>query len=258
MRYIFNTNLKFLKMKTNKFSLTVLLIAAIFLTTTGISQEKKSYTMVELTYMLPKIGMEKAFVNSVKEHNKKFHSQDPYIASLDRIATGKYTGWYVWIMGSTTFSQLDNRPSKGAHEDHWNKTVSPTVKKYGMTEYWRLNDKLSFKANDIKPPLENIWFIKVKKGNYYRFKDVIKKFTAAFEKKGDNFFIYNNQFNQDDGRDVAIVWTMNSWADMDDDSSIKKYYEEVNGEGSWLNAIKEWEAVTESIKSEVWEISIDK
>jgi hypothetical protein len=236
-----------------------MLIGVLLVTTSGISQEKKSYQMVEITYMMPKIGMEKAFVKAVKEHNQKFHNQAPYTASLDRIATGRYTGWFVWVMGSTTFSQLDTRPNKGAHNDNWDKTISPLVKKYGMTEYWKMNAKLSFKANDKAPAIENIWFLKVKNGNYYRFKDVIKKFKDAFKKKGDNFFIYDNQFSQDDGRDVAIVWTLNSWADMDDeDGGIKKYYEEVNGEGSWTSAIKEWEAVTESIKSEVWEIGVDK
>jgi hypothetical protein len=237
-----------------------MLLGVLLITNTGISQEKKSYQMVEITYMMPKVGMEKAFVKAVKEHNQKFHNQDPYSASLDRIATGKYSGWFVWVMGPTTFSQLDNRPSKGAHEDHWNKTISPLVKKYGRTEYWRNNKKLSFKANDNRPPLENIWFVEVKRGEYYRFKDLISKFTEAFKKKGDdNFFMYNNQFNQDDGRDVAFVWTLNSWADMDDDDGgVKKYYEELNGEGSWENAMKEWQAVTESIKSEVWEISVDK
>jgi len=246
-------------MRTNKLWLSIMLIGVLLITNTGISQEKKSYQMVELTYMMPKIGMEKAFVKAVKEHNQKFHSQDPYKASLDRIATGHYTGWYVWVMGPTMFNQLDARPSKGAHNDDWDKNVSPTVKKYGMVEYWKQNTKLSFKANDNAPAIENIWFIKVKDGSYYRFKDIIKKFKDAFEKKGDNFFIYDNQFRQDDGRDVAIVWTMNSWADMDDDDGgIKKYYEEVNGEGSWINAIKEWEAVTKSIKSEIWEIGVDK
>ena len=246
-------------MRTNKLGLSILLIAVLLMIKTAISQEKKSYQMVELTYMMPKLGMENDFVKAIKEHNKKFHSQKPYTASLDRIATGHYAGWFVWVMGSTTFSELNARPSKGAHNEDWDKNVSPTVKKYGMVEYWRKNDKLSFKADDTPPALENIWFIKIKDGNYYRFKDVIKKFKDAFEKKGDNFFIYNNQFSQDDGRDVAIVWTMKSWADMDaDDGGIKKYYEEVNGEGIWVNALKEWEAVTESIKSEVWEINVAK
>jgi len=247
-------------MRTNKFSLTILLIAAILLTTTGIAQEKKSYTMVELTYMLPKIGMEKAFVKAVKEHNQKFHTQDPYNAQLDRIATGNEAGWYVWIMGSTTFSQLDGRPTKGAHEDHWDKTVSPTVKKYGRTEYWRFNDKLSFNPDKSNAKLENIWITDLEDDTYYRFKDLMGKIKKAFEKKGeDNFLIYQNQFTVGDGRDIAFVWGLKNWAEMDDDDpGIKKDYESIYGKGSWESAMKEWRAITKSFKSEMWEIAVDK
>ena len=247
-------------MKTSKFWLSMIIIGALLITTTGISQEKKSYVMVELSYMLPKIGMEKAFIKAVKEHNEKFHAQDPYAAHLDRIATGSDSGWFVCIMGPTMFSQLDARPSKGTHEDHWDKTVSPTVAKYGRTEYWRYNEKLSFKPNSDLPKLENIWFVDIEDGSSYRFKDLIGKIKKAFEKRADdNLLVYENQFDANDGRSIAFVWTLNSWAELDeDDGGIKKDYEEINGEGSWKNAMDEWRAIVKSIKSEVWEIDIAK
>ncbi|MEX1381803.1 MAG: hypothetical protein AB1Z17_00260, partial [Lutibacter sp.] len=62
----------------------------------------------------------------------------------------------------------------------------------------------------------------------------------------------------DEGRDVAIVWTFNNWAEMDEDNGgIKKYYEEIYGEGSWVNALKDWDNSIDSINSQVWRIGVN-
>ena len=128
-----------MKTKATLLSLLFLSVALLSSSTTFAQDEKESYSMVEITFMLPKIGMEKNFENSVKEHNAKYHKDGPFRASLDYILTGKEAGWYVWIMGPCTFSNLDNRPEDDAHRAHWDKNVSPTVAKYGRTEYWRYN-----------------------------------------------------------------------------------------------------------------------
>ena len=110
-------------MKTKRNLLASLLIAALLLTATGIAQEKekKSYDMAEITFMLPKIGMEKAFVKAVTAHNNLYHKEGPYQAHLDNVLTGKEAGWFVWIMGPCTFTDLDSRPGEGAHTAHWDK-----------------------------------------------------------------------------------------------------------------------------------------
>ena len=77
-------------------------------------------------------------------------------------------------------------------------------------------------------------------------------------KKGDDDMqVYQNQFGESNGRDIAIVWGMKNWADMDDDGeSIKKYYEEINGEGSWSSFMDEWEEIVTSMTSQLWKIGI--
>jgi len=71
--------------------------------------------------------------------------------------------------------------------------------------------------------------------------------------------VYNNQFSDDEGRDVAIIWDMKNFAEMDkDDESIKKEFEEINGEGSWENMLDEWEEITVKINSQLWENNIAK
>jgi hypothetical protein len=249
-------------MKT-KTSFIAVLICAIMLTTPAVNaqEEEKSYAMAEITYMLPKIGMEKDFEAAVKGHNEMYHKEVPFKASLDYILTGKGTGWYVWIMGPCTFSDLDNRPIGDAHRAHWDKNVSPKVAKYGRTEYWKYNEKLSYSGDSPESPkFENIWFVDVKRSQNYKFNEFIEKVKKAHEKWGEgNFRIYNNQFIDGSGRDVAIVWAFNNWAEMDkDDGGIKKPFEEIYGEGSWNNALKDWEGSTESINSQLWRIGVNK
>jgi len=247
-----------------KSNLIATLVFAIMVTTFTVNaqEEKESYSMVEVTYMQPKIGMEKAFEAAVKSHNEKYHKEGVFKASLDMIITGKEAGWYVWIMGPCTFTDLDARPDNAAHANDWDKNVSPTVLEYGRNEFWRYNKKLSYRKDGTTdtPKLENIWFIDVKKGQDYKFNEFMEKVKKAHEKRGEgNLNVYNNQFRDGEGRDVAIVWTLNNWAEMDEDNGgIKKHFEEIYGEGSWANALKDWEKSTESIMSQMWRIGVNK
>ncbi|GGK59748.1 MULTISPECIES: hypothetical protein [Flavobacteriaceae] len=249
-----------MRTKTN---LIATLVFALMVTTFTVNaqEEKESYAMVEVTYMKAKIGMEKAFEAAVKSHNEKYHKEGVFKASLDLIITGKETGWYAWIMGPCTFSDLDKRPNDSAHGNDWDKNVSPNVLEYGRNEFWRYNSKLSYSGNSPdSPKLENIWFIDLKKGQGYKFREFIEKVKKAHEKRGEGSLnVYNNQFRDDEGRDVAIVWGYNNWAEMDDDNGgIKKYYEEIYGEGSWTNALKDWDNSIDSINSQVWRIGVNK
>ncbi len=243
-------------MRTSKNLLAAILIVALLLTTNGIAQEKEkeTYGMAEITYMLPKIGKEKAFVKSVNAHNDKYHAEAPHASYLDNILTGKEAGWYVWIMGPCTFTDLDSRPEGGAHDDDWTNNVAPNVHKYGRTEYWRFNEKLSFIANDTPPKLETLWVLDIKRGDFYRFKALMTKIQATHAKRGtDNIKVYSNQFYANDGREVVIVWDAQNWADFDsDDGSIKKDFEELHGEGTWQNILDEWNDIVVSLNSQVW------
>jgi len=242
-------------MKTKTYLFALVLVASFLFSSSVIAQEK--YGMAEVIFILPKIGMEKAFENAIKEHNNAYHKEGPYKAQLDNIITGKHAGWYAWIMGPCTFTDLDARPVSDAHDKHWAQKVSPTVAEYGSTEYWKHNPKLSYQSGTETPKLEEIWFIDLKKGDYYRFKALMTKIKGAFEKKGEgNMQVYDNQFNENNGRDVAVVWGMDNWAELDKDSSIKKTYEEINGEGTWQNAMDEWNEITESIVRQMWKIGI--
>lgn len=244
-------------MKAKKIGLSIMLCGIMLFAFTGISQEKEDYQMAEITFMLPKIGMEKAFEDAVKEHNTKFHKEAPYKANLDYILTGEETGWYVWLMAPCTFTDLDKRPNNETHRAHWDKTISPLIKKYGRTEYWRFNNKLSHVTSGNAPKLETIWMFDIKEGDYYRFQALIEKVKEAHKKKGDEFSVYINQFSEGNGRQIALVWPHKNWADLDiEDGGIKTTYEEINGEGSWANLLDEWREITTSFSAQLWKIGI--
>lgn len=251
------TNQNFI-MKTKNYVFASILLVSLLFSTSNIAQEKETYGMAELSFMMPKVGMETAFENAVKEHNNMYHKDGPYKASLDKIITGKQAGWYAWLMGPCTFTDLDKRPVSAAHDKHWDDKVTPTIAKYGSNEYWKHNPKLSYQSGSEGAKLEEIWFLDLKRGDYYRFKELMTKIKGAFEKKGDgHMHVYENQFGENNGRDVAVVWGMNGWSDFDkDNGGIKKEYEEMNGEGTWQNAMDEWEEITESIVRQVWKIGI--
>jgi hypothetical protein len=214
--------------------------------------QSEAYRMVELSYMKAKPGMYSKFEAAVKAHNEKYHKEGKYGSALYSIVTGNEAGWYVWTMGPCTFTDLDGRPAAGAHEDDWNKTIEPLIAEYGRTEYWKWNDKMSFRVeNDNK--MIQLWWVDITKGEYYRFKAFMEKIKAVHEKQNDAISVYDNQFNQNDGRDVVIVWSMENWASMDkDDWKMKTEFEAMYGEGSWELAIEEWKDVVNSRVEEVW------
>ena len=216
------------------------------------AQDEGKYRMVELSYMKAKIAMEDKFEAAVKTHNEKYHKEGKYAASLYAVSTGNEAGWYVWAMGPITFTDLDSRPGKGDHIKDWQKNVAPYVADYGRVEYWRWSESLSnWKESDEK--MINLWWVDIERGEYYRFKSFMKKVVPIFKDKDDEMNVYNSAFNQGDGRDVAMVWPMENWASMDvEDWNMKEEYDKMYGEGSWDNALEEWEDFVAGMVSEVW------
>jgi len=82
------------------------------------------------------------------EHNQKFHAEGPYSAAVYYLMTGQYSGQYQWIMGPTTFTQLDGRPADAAHGSDWANRVVAHAEVH-ETEYWRRIDDLSYTPEDM-------------------------------------------------------------------------------------------------------------
>lgn len=241
-------------MKTNNLSSSALLIFAMLISYSGFTQDDNSYAMSVVVYMDVKVGMEKDFEEAVLEHNKNFHNAAPNLGHLSQIMSGSDAGTYAWIMAPCTFTDLDGMKLGDDHDKHWDDKVVPSIKKYGAQEYWKFNEKLSYQPEgDRENAFSEIWIVDLKRGDYYRFKALMGMINDAFEKQGTGSIrVYDNQFNGNDGRDVALVFDMENLAQMDEDSSIKNTYEELHGDGSWDTMLDEWSEITVAINSQLW------
>ncbi len=234
--------------------LAVLLIALMCTPIMSYAQEEKEKDiLVELTYMLPKIGMEKKFVEAVKAHNAKFHPDGAYNSQLFYIEVGHEAGWFVWAMGTFTYTDLDGAPGQGEHADDWAKRVAPYVAEYGRTEIWEYAKGLS-NSNGKDEPMQSLWVLDIESGEYYRFKSFMEKVKKIHEDKNEEIQVWFNQFDTGENRDVALSFSMENWASLDkDDWKMSEAFDAEYGEGAWENALKEWRAVVASRTQAIWQ-----
>lgn len=243
-------------MKTNNlfFSALILLMS---LAPLPLTSQEGNNNLSQLVYMLPKVGEENLFTNAVKVHNELYHQTVPFKASLNMVMTGEEAGWYVWVMGPTNFTNLDNRPSGDAHDSHWDKTVAPHIKKYGRTEYWGFNEKLSYvsiPAEDVK--YATVFFYQVKRGiGNEPLTEFFERFKNACEKKGVDVREYYSRFGTSNAnRSLALAFSHTKLADLDVNNWVNKEYEALYGEGSWQESFKLWREYFPVINRELWKI----
>jgi hypothetical protein len=227
----------------------LLLFAPAFL----IAQEAEDKTqLVELVFIKVKMGSEEKFEAAILAHNKKYHADGPYQSSLSIVETGEEAGTYVWSMGSMTYTELDARPGKGEHQKDWMKTIAPFIESYGRSEIWSRNKKLTHSKSG-EYALEEIWFLDIKGEEYYRFKSFLTNIQKIMKAKDAPIGVYNNEFSQNNGRDVAMVFPMANWAEYDKQEwNMKDEYEKEFGPNSWSDAMREWDQVVKTMSREVW------
>lgn len=218
----------------------------------ALSQESNTdYGMVQLSTMKCKIGSYDAFETAVKKHNAKYH-KDKYAANLWTINTGQNTGTYVWSMGLLTFTDMDGAPGKGDHGKDWTENIEIHIQDYGVTEFWKLNKKLSY-SNDKMEKKQTVWLLDIKSDNYHRFEEFMKKVLVINKKNDNEIVVWNNQYTEDDGRDVAITFTYDKYAELDiTEWKMKDEYDKEYGDGSWTKALKDWNDFVVSMKRSQW------
>lgn len=219
---------------------------------TAQEEEQPKSQIVELVYIKPMKGKEEMLKKAVEEHNEKYHSKAPYGAGLYAIATGNEAGWMVWAMGPFSYTELDGAPGEGEHMKNWRSTVDPFVAEYGRTEHWRFNKSLSH-SDDKSQNYDVLWFMDIESNEYYRFKEFMTKAQKVMAENNKEMEVWNNEFTQGDGRDVAMIFSFDKWGERDlRDFNLKTEYEKEYGEGSWKNAMEEWDDFVKGLKIEVW------
>ena len=225
--------------------LMLLAMVATMFTMTGYTQaDSDSEQLVfEVLYILPEKGMEDKFEAGISAHDLKYHPEGPYGVGMHKIMYGEKAGWYVWVMGPTTYGSLDTRPDKeNGHMEDWKKNVDPYVAQYGYSGLWNFNSKLSYGMDILmKNKYFEHWGVDLKPNQYYRFKGIIGKLQKVYESLGTTaFIVVENTLHQADGPDVALMWSFNSFGDWQKDPGPKAEYEKLYGANSWQNMIDEW------------------
>lgn len=203
---------------------------------------QSDYLQFEVMSVTPKADKMELFKKGMAAHNKKFHSADPYKAAVSYVITGPGSGSYTWVMGPTTFAQLDSRPGKGEHDMDWEKNVVPYVEIFGEVSYWRVNQDVSYQPEGVSTlPKGRIRFNFVYPDQLDRFASQMKKIAEVYKKnKYKNSFALVERFGASAGPDVVTINNYPNWAAMDSaPGSFMKAYEELHGPGSWAKFLAE-------------------
>lgn len=228
--------------------------------TLNAQDDSKGYVMFESMMMTPDYTKLKVLGENMRAHNAKYHKDGAHKAAVYTISTGPNSGSMVWMMGPTTYTHLDSRPSDKGHDEDWRDNVMPYIKKIHTSEYWKMDGKLSnmsmMDGDNSKYPIIFVRYGEIESDHQYSFKsffEMVSKTIKAME--GENpWGLYYNEFRQGNlGRHVASVSFLKNWAEMDDDSvSFKDTFKTAIGEDQWQNFIDMSDKVFSNTWDEIW------
>ena len=228
--------------------------------TTVKAQEGSEYAMWESFYITPDNTKLKALGEAMSKHNKKYHKEGPYTATVYNVVSGPNMGKMVWQMGPLHYTHLDSRPSAGGHDEDWRDNVMPNVKKMESGEYWKQDDDLSntamLQGDEMVYKLLHIRFWEAAEGYGYQIDHLLGQISKAVKAmEGDHpWGVYDNQFRQgNNGRHLASVIFHKNWAEYDKKSTFKETFIKVNGEDSWDAFNKGMGTAFSNSWDEIWE-----
>lgn len=209
--------------------------------TTLNAQDDSDYKMWESIMLTPDNTKLKALGEAMHKHNKAYHQEGPYKATVYNIVSGPNVGNIVWEMGPLKFSHLDNRPSKGGHDEDWRDNVMPNIKKMTHGEYWKEDKKLSntsmLDPDKVTHPILLFRYFEASAGHGYSIDHLLEQMSETVKAMdGDNpWGVYDNEFRQGFtiGRHLAWVSFNKNWAEMDEAPKFKETFIKVHGEDSW-------------------------
>ena len=222
----------------------------------AISQNSTEYGVFENAILTPNPAQITQFEAGLAAHNKKYHGEGAYAAQVYWISNGPDTGSYMWIMGPTTWSAMDNRPAqKDGHDADWNANVLKYIMPKRCQTYWKAIPEASRFANDFIIKNLVVDYYDVKRGKAKDAMALVEKIHKVYAEKlpEENYGIYTNEFSSTkEGRDLAVVSFYDKMGRISQDNGLDKKFDEVHGKGSWEQFLKDWHDVTEGGESELW------
>jgi hypothetical protein len=230
-----------------KLILSIGFIAFVF----GLAMSQTNYLQVEVTHLYPKPDKLDLFKKALAAHNRKYHATDPYKVSVSYSFTGFNAGSYTWIMGPTSFTQLDGRPAKGEHDIDWEKNVVPLCQSITPASYWRLNQELTYRPEGVTSmPKSRLRFNVVYPGKIDRYVEQMKKIVAVYKKKQYKIaFEVWMHYGLTDSYNVVSINSYANWAGLDMPIEFAKDFDEVNGTGSYVRFIEDFDACIDRSKT---------
>ena len=90
--------------------------------------QDENRNVYEVIHLKVKSGMNAAFEDAVKKHNKIYHNKDKNVSAyLRQITQGHRSGEYLWIEGAMKMSLLDKKNDIKGHNEDWIKNIAPKV-----------------------------------------------------------------------------------------------------------------------------------
>lgn len=222
----------------------------------AISQNEAEYGVLENALLTPNPAQVTQFEAGLAAHNKKYHPEGPYGANVFWISSGSQTGSYMWSMGPTTWSAMDNRPAqKDGHDADWNANVLKYIMPEGSQTYWKGVPESSRFTKDFTIKNLLVDYYDIKRGKMKDAMKLVEKINKVYAQKlpDQTFGIYTNEFSgTKEGRDLAVVSFFDKMGWLGQDQGMNKKYDEVHGKGSWEQFLKDWYDVTEGGESELW------
>jgi hypothetical protein len=234
--------------------LTIVLLMMATLAAPVVAQnDSKSYRMYDVVYIKPKYDKLEELGLVMAKHNRDFHSTAPYRASIWSVSGGDHTGWWAWVMGPLTFTDLDTRPGDKAHNDDWQREVMPLIDDIDEANFWRYDSTVSYDANEPFSGSE-IWttyYLEPYQG--YRFTAMLTKVKQVYQQKSlpNSFEVYRASFDTKDGGNVLIAFPFKNYAWFDEDRDFGALYDDVHGKGAWEKFRYEYRDVVKYAQDEL-------
>jgi len=210
----------------------------------------------ETIYLSPKTDNILELGEKMTAHNEKYHATAPYNASVWRVLTGERSGNMLWVMGPFTFSDLDNRPATGGHDEDWAGKVLPLTHGMHNGYYWKLRPNYMYTpSEDYQGKIMRVRTLDIKPGKWYEYKHMMDLIMKVYNEKniGHSVAIFDNVV-ADNNRDVAIVWQYPNYTYMDEDLEFSKKFEEIHGDNSWNHFMEAMREIVESASDELLEV----
>ena len=227
------------------------LLAGLLVILYSASFAQQDYRQFEVIYITPKLDKVDLFRKALAAHNKKFHATAPYKVGVSSILTGPNSGGYAWVMGPTTWTQLDGAPGEGEHMTDWEKNINPLCESIGEMAYWRdVKDarydaegsaafkKSSMRANYVRP------------GEMDRYLEQMKKIAEMFRKKKyAASFSVATRVGPSAGINAVSFISFANWSYLDNNNSWNKDFDEVHGAGAWARFLEEIDICVDTSKT---------